>query len=211
MSARPVMHRLQQGWDQLLQYLPVALMGLLALGSWWLVRNAPMPQWPILERQQRHQPDYVMKTFSVKNFDAAGRLQSQVQGRELRHYPDTGMLEIDQAHMRSISPEGQITVATANRALSNADGSQVQLFGNAIVTREPLPAKPGAPARPRLEMRSEFLQAFTSAHAERVRSDQPVTLTRGRDRFTADGMEYDHRSQVLQLRGHVRGVLMPGP
>ncbi|WP_407830483.1 LPS export ABC transporter periplasmic protein LptC [Verminephrobacter eiseniae] len=211
MSASPVMHRLQQGWEQLLQYLPVALMGLLALGSWWLVRNAPMPQWPILERQQRHQPDYVMKTFSVKNFDAAGRLQSQVQGRELRHYPDTGMLEIDQAHMRSISPEGQITVATANLALSNADGSQVQLFGNAIVTREPLPATPGTPARPRLEMRSEFLQAFTSAHAERVRSDQPVTLTRGRDRFTADGMEYDHRSQVLQLRGHVRGMLMPGP
>src|SRR6218665_321705 len=111
MRACAVMDRVQQGWDQLLQYLPVALMGLLALGSWWLERNPPMPQWPILQRQQRPQPDYVMNTFSVKTFDAAGRLQSQVQGRELRHYPDTGMLEIDQAHMRSISPEGQITVA----------------------------------------------------------------------------------------------------
>ena len=100
-------------------------------------------------------------------------------------------------------------MSTADRALTNADGTEVQLFGNAIVTREPLPAKAGAPAQPRLEFRSEFLHAFTKT--ERVRSDQPVTLTRGGDRFTADGMEYDHLNQVLQLRGRVRGVLMPGP
>lgn len=37
---------IRQGWDQLSIYLPVLLMGLLALGTWWLVRNAPMPQLP---------------------------------------------------------------------------------------------------------------------------------------------------------------------
>ena len=42
-----------------------------------------------------------------------------------------------------------------------------------------------------------------------MRSDQPVVLTRGNDQFTADAMEYDHLDQVLQLRGRVRGVLMP--
>ena len=62
-------------------------------------------------------------------------------------------------------------------------------------------------AQPRLEFRGEFLHAFTQA--ERVRSDQPVVLIRGNDRFTADAMEYDHLDQVLQLRGRVRGVLMP--
>lgn len=198
----------RQGWDQLSIYLPVMLMGLLALGTWWLVRNAPMPQLPAIERPQGHQPDYFMKNFSVKSFDATGRLQSEVQGKEARHYPDTDTLEIDQARMRSVSPDGRLTVATANRALTNADGSEVQLFGNAIVTREPLPAKPGAQAQPRLEFRSEFLHAFT--HTEHVRSDQPVILTRGHDRFTADGMEYDNLDQVLQLRGRVRGVIAPG-
>ena len=201
--------RIHQSWEQLSLYLPVALMGLLALGTWWLVRNAPMPQLPAIEQAQGHQPDYFMKTFSVKSFDATGRLQSEVRGEMARHYPDTDTLEIDKAHMRSVTPQGRLTVSTADRALTNADGTEVQLFGNAIVTREPLPAKAGAPAQPRLEFRSEFLHAFTKT--ERVRSDQPVTLTRGGDRFTADGMEYDHLDQVLQLRGRVRGVLMPGP
>lgn len=203
-----MIRRIRQGWEQVSLYLPVMLMGLLALGTWWLVRNAPMPQLPTIERPQGHQPDYFMKTFSVKSFDAAGRLQSEVQGEVARHYPDTDTLEIDKVNMRSVSPEGRLTVATANRALSNGDGTEVQLFGNAIVTREPLPAKAGAPAQPRLEFRGEFLHAFTNT--ERVRSDQPVTLTRGADRFTADGMDYDNLDQVMQMRGRVRGVLLPG-
>ena len=199
---------LRQAWEQFSLYLPVVLMGLLALGTWWLVRNAPMPLLPATQRQPAHQPDYFMKSFSVKSFDATGRLQSEVQGEEARHYPDTDTLEIDRAHMRSVTPTGRRTVATADRALTNADGSEVQLFGNAVVTREPLPPKAGAPAQPRLEFRSEFLHAYTQT--ERVRSDRPVILTRGDDRFTADGMDYDNLEQVLQLRGRVRGVLQPG-
>jgi lipopolysaccharide export system protein LptC len=198
---------IHQGWEQFSLYLPVVLMGLLALGTWWLVRNAPMPLLPATERPPVHQPDYFMKSFSVKSFDAAGRLQSEVQGDEARHYPDSDTLEIDKARMRSVAPTGRLTVATADRALTNADGSEVQLFGNAIVTREPLPAKPGQPAQPRLEFRSEFLHAYTTT--ERVRSDKPVTLTRGNDRFTADSMDYDNLDQVVQLRGRVRGMLQP--
>ena len=199
---------LRQGWEKFSLYLPIILMGMMALGTWWLVRNAPAPIAAAAGPSNPHQPDYFMKLFSVKSFDATGRLQSEVRGDEARHYPDTDTLEIDQVRMRSVTPQGRLTVATADRALSNADGSEVQLFGNAIVTREPLPAKPGAAAQPRLEFRGEFLHAYTGT--ERVRSDQPVTLIRGNDRFTADAMDYDNLDQVLQLRGRVRGVLQPG-
>ena len=62
---------------------------------------------------------------------------------------------------------------------------------------------------PRLEFQGEFLHAWVNE--ERVRSDQPVTLKRGADTFTADSMDYDNLDQVLQLNGRVRGVLMPTP
>ena len=199
---------IRQAWDRFSLYLPVLLMGLLALGTWWLVRNAPVPASPQAERKANHQPDYFMTSFSLKSFDATGRLQSELQGDIARHYPDTDTLEIDMARIRSVSREGQRTLATADRALTNADASEVQLFGNAVVTREPLPARPGAPAKPRMEFRSEFLHAYTKT--ERVRSDQPVILIRGNDQFTADGMDYDNLDQVMQLRGRVRGVLRPG-
>ncbi len=197
---------LRGGWERISIYLPVLLMGLLALGTLWLVRNAPAPQVARVEAAPRHEPDYFMRGFTVKNFDVAGRLQSEVQGDLARHYPDTDTLDIDRARMRSVTPDGRRTVATANRALSNADGSELQLFGNAIVTREALVPASGA-ALPRLEFRGEFLNVWPQT--ERVSSNQPVTLTRDKDRFTADAMEYDNLEQVLQLRGRVRGVIMP--
>ena len=196
-------------WDQFTLYLPVLLMGLLALGTWWLVRNAPMPQMAVAERALGEGPDYTMTAFSVKNFDANGRLHSEVRGAVARHYPVTDTLEVDAARLRLISPDGRLTVATADRAIANADGSEVQLFGNAIVTREPVPAKAGAPAQARLEFRGEFLHAFTNT--ERVKSHLPVTLTRGNDRFTADRMDYDNLDQLMELSGRVRGTLVPGP
>ena len=197
---------LRQGWEKFSLYLPIILMGMMALGTWWLVRNAPAPVAAAAASANPHQPDYFMKLFSVKSFDATGRMQSEIKGEMGRHYPDTDTLEVDKVHMRSVTPQGLVTLATADRALSNADGSEVQLFGNAVVTREALPGGAGT-AQPRLEFRGEFLHAFTQT--ERVRSDQPVVLIRGNDRFTADAMEYDHLDQVLQLRGRVRGVLMP--
>ncbi|GKS83106.1 LPS export ABC transporter periplasmic protein LptC [Acidovorax sp. SUPP1855] len=197
---------LRRGWDRLSIYLPVALMGLMALGTWWLVRNAPTPAKPVQERPLTHEPDYFMKTFSVKSFDATGRLQSDVRGDFARHYLDTDTLEIDKAHMRSVAPDGRLTIATADRALTNADGSEVQLFGNAIVTREPL-VRPGREPLPRLQFRGEFLHAWLND--ERVQSNQPVTLTRGKDQFTADTMDYNNLSQIMQLQGRVKGMLMP--
>ena len=188
-------------------YLPVLLMGLLALGTWWLVRNAPQPLLAPAAVSLRHEADYFMKDFSVKNFDATGRLQSEVQGTLARHYPDTDTLDIDQVRMRSIAPDGRLTRASAHRAVSNADGSEVQLFGNAVVTREPQ-TLPGGKSLPKLEFRGEFLHAWPQT--ERVSSNQPVTLTRGSDRFTGDAMDYDNLDQVLEMRGRVHGVIMPG-
>lgn len=200
--------RLRQGWERLTLYLPVLLMGLLALGSWWLVRNAPNPLPTLPERPPEHVSDYFMRDFSIKNFDATGQLTSELRGTLLRHYVDTDTLEIDQPRIRSITPQGRVTTARAQRAVSNADGSEVQLFGDAVVVRQPL-TQPGKAPLPKLEFRSDFLHTWVND--ERVRSNQPVTLMRGNDQFTADGMDYDNLNQVLNLRGRVHGTLQPAP
>lgn len=197
---------LRQVWERFSLYIPIILMGVLALGTWWLVRNIPQPLAAPSAPRNAQEPDYFMKDFSVKSFDTTGRMQSEVKGDMARHFPATDTIEIDNVRMRFVNPQGLKTLATAHRALSNADGSEVQLFGDAVVTREAVQGRAGK-AQPRMEFRSEFLHAFTKV--ERVRSDQPVVLIRGNDRFTADAMEYDHLDQVLQLRGRVRGVLTP--
>lgn len=195
---------LHRRWDSVSMYLPVLLMGLLALGTWWLVRNAPQAPNVAATAPATSGPDYFMRQFSVQRFDPTGRLESEVQGQMARHYPSTDTLEIDQVRIQARTAQGQQTLASANRGLSNADGSEVQLFGNALITRE---APRAGRAQPRMEFRGEFLHLWPQV--ERVRSHQPVRLTRGQDQFTADTMEYNHLEQVLELRGRVRGTLMP--
>lgn len=208
-AAHPVRRAARLGlnlWDRASIYLPIILMGLLALGTYWLVRNTPLAAPAGADAVVSNEPDYFMRRFSVKTFDTGGRLKSEVTGTELRHYPGTDTLEIDQPRIRAINDKGLLTVATANRALSNGDGSEVQLFGNAVVTREAGTDAQGN-AVPSLQFRGEFLHAFIDT--ERIRSHKPVTLTRGGDQFTADSMDYDNADRVMDLRGRVRGVLSP--
>lgn len=200
-------HWLLRLWDRVAIYVPVLMMAGLALGTYWLVRNTPVFSAPEAERQVGHEVDYFMRTFSVKSFGEAGQLKSELHGVEARHFPDTDILEIDQARMRSIDARANVTTGTANRAYVNSDGSQVQLTGNAVVVREASPDGKGGSA-PRLEFRGEFLHVFVNE--DRVKSHKPVLLIRGPDQFTGDTFAYDNLDQVAQLQGRVRGVLAPG-
>lgn len=191
-------------WGRLSIYLPIAIMGLVALGTYWLVENSPRPHKPVIERPVRHEPDYFMKNFSVTTFVESGRLRSEVFGVEGRHYPDTDKLEIDHIRIRSFDKQGLLTTATANRALTNKDASVVELFGNAILVRETQPDKSGNPL-PRIEFRGEYLHANTET--DRVTSNKPVQLRRGNDVFVGDSMDFDNANQVMVMQGRVKGLI----
>ena len=177
-------------------YLPLLLMALLALGTWWLVRNTPAPAQPRPALPARHEADYTMRGFSVQRFAPEGPLRAQIDGDVLRHYGDTDTTEIDAPRVTARAPDGRITRASADRALANGDGSEVQLFGNARVTSEA-----GSDAPP-LQFRGEFLHAFL--RTEQVRSHLPATLTQGATEIHGDALRYDNIERVVQLDGHVR-------
>lgn len=193
-------------WDRLSLYLPIALMGLVALGTYWLVESTPASRTPTAESAARHEPDYFMKNFSVRTFVEAGRIKSEVFGAAARHYPDTDTLEIDTVRIRAFDERGRLTTATANRALTNRDGSEVQLFGRALIVRE---AQVGANGltTPRIEFKGEFLHAYLKS--DRVISNRPVEIRRGKDLFLADTMDYDNERRTMVMQGRVKGTLVP--
>ena len=210
-ASAPVAHlssawlRLRRAWDRVAIYLPIILMGLMAMSTYWLVRNTPTVIQDELVAEPRHVPDYFMRDFSVRVFDARGQLKSEIIGIEGRHFPDTDTLEIDRPTIHSFSKEGRLTVATAERAITNADGSEVQLFDKAVIIREGL--SNGA-NQVRTEMRSDFFHIIVNT--EEIRTHLPVELKRGDgDIFFANKMAYDNLSRTLALTGRVRGVLSP--
>lgn len=181
-------------------YLPLALMTLLALGTWWLVKNTPRQETseerPILRRE----PDYEMRDFAITRFATDGRATVRIEGALLRHFPDTDRIEIDTAHIHAVAVDGRVTQAYASKALVNGDASEWQLSGGARVLTGP---KEG----PKLELESEFLHAFVAA--EKIRSHLPVRVRRDQDEIRAGGLEFDNLTQKLQLAGPVRARFAP--
>ena len=124
---RPALgYRLQQA---LASYLPLLLMGLLALGTTWLVQHTPVPPGPAGVRPVREAPDYAMTGFAVQRFGPDGREVLRISGDRLLHYPSTDQVEIEGVRIQALAPDGRRSDAVAKRALVNGDASEVQLLG----------------------------------------------------------------------------------
>jgi lipopolysaccharide export system protein LptC len=184
--------------EQVSSYLPLLLMALLALGTWWLVKNTPAPDTDRPAAPLRHEPDYTMTNFIVRRFAPDGAMRAQIEGDTLRHYPDTDTTEIDNVRIRMIGSDGQVTRAEARLAVANADGSEVQLQGGAHVVRESLHGEDP------VDFRGEFLHAFLDT--ERVRSHLPVVVTQGGTQVHGDAMDYDNLERIVQVHGRVTAV-----
>lgn len=187
-------------WEQVLGALPVLLMGLLAAATWWLVKNTPVPGEQRAKAPPRHEADVVMRGFSVDSHSPDGVLFSRLDGAEARHFPDTDTYELDAPRVRRVDAQGRVMLASARAGLANADGSHVQLSGDARVMREPVT---GRAAAGRLEFRGEFLELFT--RNEQVRSHQPVQMRSDRGELLAGNFDYDHVERVAQFGGRVTG------
>jgi lipopolysaccharide export system protein LptC len=177
-------------------YLPLILMALLALATWWLVSNTPRPDEPREAAPLRHEADYTMQGVTLQRFAADGALRVQVQGTQMRHYPDTDTLEIDDATIRATGADGSVTVASARRAVSNGEATQVQLQGGARVRRE------ATAAAAAIEFESEFLHAFLDT--ERIKSHLPVRLRQGTSDLRVASLDYDNLSRTAKLGGPLR-------
>ena len=147
------------------------LFAILALGSWWLVRSVPELMPPGIDPQLRQDPDFRLDQFTVKSFDATGRLTREISGQSATHFPATQSLHIEGVRILAENEAGTRLTAQAQKGISREAVQQVTLTGDAQAVRQ-------ADAQgPRVELRGE---TFTvGLEDERLVSDQPVRITRG--------------------------------
>ena len=200
-------HLLPRLWDAVSIYLPIVLMGLLALATYWMVQRTPVYLEPdLIPKEKTHEVDFFMRGAVIKSFVHDGRLQNQLSGRELRHYGDGKAVEIDEPRLWVSDEQSRVMTATARWAWVRDDGSQMELKGQAVVVREPWRGPDGG-VTPRQELRGDLL--IVDTREEWVRSPGPVVLFSNQNRFTGDSLYYDHRTRVAELKGRVRATLVP--
>ncbi len=195
-------------FERLTIYLPLLLMGLLALASYWLLQATPGAPVPGPERTEVHQPHHVMQGFLVRTHGPGGVLNTEVLGSEARLFPDDGSMEVDNPRVRSFSPDGVLTTLAANQGWSNKANDEFVLRGDARVVRQSATLANGQRLA-QLEFQGQHMRVFTAQH--RVVSDEPVLLLRGADRITANRLVYNDEQRVAVLTGRVRAQLVARP
>jgi lipopolysaccharide export system protein LptC len=189
--------------DRVTVFLPVLLMGLLALGSYWLYRSTPTVKIDKAAEALRAEPDYFLKEFATRQYSSNGTLKNEIKGEIAYHFPISDQIDIKNIRVVTVNDRGQHTTGTANQALSNKDGSDVQLIGRAYVIQAPKNTEPNAAP---VEFASEYLHILK---AEKISSNRPVLVTQGNDQFSAATLDYDSKSKVLDLKGQVSLRLTP--
>ncbi len=192
-------------WDKTSIYLPVVLMGFLALVSYWVVSLTPSFDLPKPEQAQSQAPDAIMRDFSIRQFAPNGTLKSELFGREMRRYPHNNTTVIDHTQGVQLADTGRRTTFTAKRLTTNADQSIYWFEGNVVIVREAHNTPTGL--EPQVEYRGEALTYYVEQ--DRLESTQPVIITRGNDRISANSLRYDDNTTVVNMQGRVRALLSP--
>ena len=193
--------RIYQAWDLVLSYMPLLMLSTMLLVSVWLVRNAK----PVDEKQATppvsHVADYEFTNFTLKSYDINGKIQSSLMGTFAQHYQDTHNTWVKNPQVLIYS-EKKYTTAKASQALTNEDGSEVQLIGNAQVKQ-----LPNSPDEDITQINSNFLHFYSIDDS--VKTHLPVTITIGQNTFISDAMDADNLNQTIKLKGRVRVKLYP--
>lgn len=194
-----VITSLRRSLDRLTIYLPLILFAFLALGSWWLVRSVPELLQPQVDAPLRQDPDYRLTQFTVKSFDATGRMTREVSGQSATHFPATQALHIEEVRIFFENEAGTRLNAQAKQGVSFEAEDKVVLTGNASAVRA------ADALGPRTSLQGESLTALIGE--ERLLSSLPVQIDRADHVFTGQSMNFDTRSGQYELKGQVKSTL----
>ncbi len=197
----------RRGWLRLQSALPLLMLGAMALVTYWLVQNSPILQDPAAEPSKSTKPDAYFHRFKLVSLNDNGQWQILITGQLAWHREDLEAYEFERPQMiRQDVQTGLITRVSAERARTNEDGTLVQLFGQARISREAHESRQGK-KQEALEIRSEYL--MLDDRRQVLETHLPVTLTKGADVMSADRLRVLQLDEKLELEGRVRGTLAP--
>ena len=192
--------RVERLWRRVATLLPLLLMLLLAAFSWWVAQQALHALRGGAAPAAPQQPDYFLRDFRTRSYDAQGRPGALLSGAAMSHLPGDQTVRVEQPVLDVVDAHGIATHASARVGISNADGSNVQLLGDAQVRRT-------APGAAPLTISSDFLNIFPDA--QRVTSNRPTVVQRGAMRLAGDALSFDGLKGTLSVQGRVRATLPP--
>lgn len=196
----------KKGWrffvaEAQVSFFPVVLVIILAAMSYWLAIISAPPE-EDLSGRFRHDPDVIIKNFTIRTYGEQGLKKDTLNGKEGEHYPDNESTMIIRPNLvRIASPNSPPTTIKANQAFLNSDQSEVELVGNVVGFR------PAFNGRESVTFKTSQIMVF--ADEERAETQRRVTVYQGKDWMAGTGFNMDNVTQEYHFHSKVEGVHYP--
>jgi len=182
--------------------MPLALMGTLTLGTYWMVQLTSPNHSP--NKLKKHVPDYTLHDITITTLGLSGDTKYRIVGSKLTHYEDDSSSVIENPVARRFHPTKPPTTVRADTGRLNGGISILELTGNATLSRPAQPANQSEPGSARLLMSSASFTILLNEDI--VKTKQPVTLEQGLSIMSSEeGAIFDNVHQQLTMVGKVRG------
>lgn len=179
------------------QLFPIILAAFLAGLSFWL-QNAVDSAEPKRDGNQRHDPDAIAENFTVRRFDAEGRVKYRLTSPWLEHYPDDDSSELRSPTLINYRPDAPPLTISALNARVSSGGETVFLWDDVNAVRAAAANRPELRIRtPDLTAQPDFGTAFTNGPAE---------MTMGQSWLKGVGLQVNTNLSTFVLQSQVTGV-----
>ena len=209
MQLNPQQIRLGVG-RALLRSMPLILMGMLTLATFWLVqKNTPSDKSP-LERVRLHEPDYIIKDGALSALNEFGKTKYRVLGVKVTHYDDDASIDILTPRMRLFQAEKPPVTVKSDTGHLDGDLTILDLYDNASIFRPAQEATATQPATLRMLASSSYFKVLINDDI--IETDRPITLEQGMSiMHSTDGGVFNNVEQSMVLSGQVKGRIERAP
>ena len=177
--------------------LPLLLITLLAALTFWLDHATHIGE-QHSDGKGRHDPDFMVDSFTVRRYDADGHLQHLLTAQKMLHYTDDDSTEVSAPALVYFG-SGRRTDITAPRAWMGPEGKEIRLLDDVHVVQQATDSEPAT-----LLTTTELL---VYPDEEIARSDKPVTIAQGASVIAGTGIEADNKLQLFKLFGRAHAVI----
>ena len=186
------------GLWRLRSIITIAVLVMLALGSFWLYEVLRRAAVDVIPTPERSEPDFYVEKFSYVRLSKTGAAHYHFSGARLTHNPQDDSYDIALPVVRNLSnPELPMTMR-AERAHVNSDNSEVHLYDNVRLDR------PGTATAEPMRIISEYLLILPDDDV--MKTDKPVEITTGRSKLTGTGMFANNATREFALSSNVHGT-----
>ena len=194
----------------LLRLMPLILMSVLTLVTFWLVQKNTPPEKSMLERVRLHEPDYIINGGALSALNEFGNTKYRILGKKVTHYDDDASIDILTPRIRFFQLDKAPVTVKSDAGHLDGDLTVLDLINNASIFRPAQAATASQAATLRMLASSTYFKVLINDDI--IETNRPMTLEQGMSTMhSTEGGKFNNVEQSMTLLGQVKGRIERAP